>query len=140
MKVRLSKLDKVRIANSDDVYDIMQKVLMRQNKLHRQKEYFWTIGLNSANDILYIELVTIGILNKTILDPVEIFSFAVSKKCKKIILVHNHPSGSLTPSIEDKSLTKHLNKGGKLLGIQVLDHLIISEESYVSFKDKGWLK
>lgn len=63
----------------------MHAVLMRQSRLHRQKEYFWVMGLNTAHDIMYIELVTIGTLNKNNVDPVEIFSFAVQKKCKRVI-------------------------------------------------------
>jgi DNA repair protein RadC len=140
MKVRLSKEDKIRLLNSDAVYKIMQKILLRQNALHRQKEYFWVIGLNTKNDILYIELVSIGVLNQINLDPVEIFSFAVSKKCKKIILVHNHPSGDLKPSKADIALTKELERGAIYLKIEILDHLIIAEEKFFSFKDEGLIR
>ena len=130
MQVRLTKEQKIKIANSDDVYTIMRAVLMRQNRLHRQKEYFWVMGLNTGNDIMYIELATIGTLNKNNVDPVEIFSFAVQKKCKKVILIHNHPSGNLTPSSDDIVLTNFLKTGGEYLKIEVLDHLIISEEGF----------
>jgi DNA repair protein RadC len=88
------------------------------------------MGLNNANDIMYIELATIGTLNKNNVDPVEIFSFAVQKKCKKVILIHNHPSGNLTPSSEDITLTHFLKTGGEYLKIDVLDHLIISEDGF----------
>lgn len=132
MQVRLTKEQKIKIANSEDVYTIMRAVLMRQNRLHRQKEYFWVMGLNTANDIMYIELATIGTLNKNNVDPVEIFSFAVQKKCKRVILVHNHPSGNLTPSSDDIHLTHFLKTGGEYLKIEVLDHLIISEEGFKS--------
>lgn len=137
MKVRLTKEQKIKIANSDDVFKVMQAVLLRQNKLHRRKEYFWSIGLNTNNDILYIELVTLGILNMINVDPVELFSFAVQKKCKKIILVHNHPSGDITPSGDDIALTHHLKTGGEFLRIQVLDHIIISENSFISMASTG---
>ena len=109
---------------------------MRQNKLHRQKEYFWAIGLNTAFNIMYIELVTIGILNKVAVDPIELFSFAVQKKCKKLILVHNHPEGQLKPSKSDIELTTYLQKGGEYLNITIYDHIIITEENaYYSFVD-----
>ncbi len=94
MKVRLNQDQKIRIENAKDVAMIMQRILFRQNKLHRKKEYFWSLGLNIANDIEYIELLAIGSLNKVHIDSVEVLSFAVSKKCKKIILCHNHPSGT----------------------------------------------
>ena len=92
-----------------------------------KKEYFWSIGLNNSNDIEYIELLTIGSLNQNIIDPVEVFNFAVVKKCKKIILCHNHPSGNLEPSIEDYHLTRTIIDGARTLKIEVLDHIIISE-------------
>lgn len=137
MKVRLTKEQKIKIANSDDVFKVMQAVLLRQNKLHRRKEYFWSIGLNTANDILYIELVTLGVLNKVNVDPVELFSFAVQKKCKKIILVHNHPSDNVTPSADNIALTHHLVTGGSYLSIEILDHIIITEEKFYSMASSG---
>ena len=140
MKVRLAKKDKIKIANSEDVYRIMQAILMRQNKLHRQKEYFWSIGLNTISDIIYIELVTIGTLNKNSIDPVELFSFAVQKKCKRLILVHNHPSGSTKPSKNDIALTQSLKKGGEYLKIDIEDHIIITEnQGFLSLADQGLL-
>jgi DNA repair protein RadC len=115
----------------------MRKVLLRQHRLHRKKEYFWTIGLNVKNDIEYIELLTIGILNQNNLDPVEVFNFAVAKKCKNIIVCHNHPSGELTPSPADIKLTDKIRKGAEVLNIQFLDHIIISEsKDYTSFKEE----
>jgi len=140
MNVRIPKGEDKKIIDCDDVYRIMQKVLLRQNKLRRKKEYFWTIGLNSASDLEYIELIALGGLNQVNIDPVEIFNFAVSKKCKRMILCHNHPSGNLKPSDSDIALTNKLRDGGELLHIDILDHLIIDEESYFSFKDKGFLK
>jgi DNA repair protein RadC len=132
MQVRLTKEQKIKIANSDDVYTIIRAVLMRQNKLHRKREYFWVMGLNTGNDIMYIELAAIGKVNAANVDPVELFSFAVQKKCKKIILIHNHPSGNLTPSAEDIHLTNQLKEGAKYLKIEILEHLIISEEGFSS--------
>lgn len=127
MKVRLPKDENIRIANTEDIARIMCKILLRQNRLRRKKEYFWTVGLSNSNDIEYIELIAVGTLNKVILDPVDIFNFAVAKKCKKLILVHNHPSGDLTPSVEDVNLTKTIILGANTLKIKLLDHIIISE-------------
>ncbi len=134
MKVRLTKEQKIKIANSDNVYTIMQAVLMRQNKLHRLREYFWVMGLNNANDILYLELVALGRLNAVNVDPVEIFSFAAQKKCTRIILIHNHTS-SLKPSKEDIKLTATLAIGAHFLKMQILDHLIINETDYETIGD-----
>jgi DNA repair protein RadC len=139
MNVRLTKEQKIKIANSEDVFTIMRAVLMRQNKLRRQKEYFWAMGLNSWHEISYIELITIGTLNMNIVDPVELFSFAVQKKCKKLILIHNHPSGRVKPSESDVKLTYSLVQGGLTLKIQILDHIIISEKKYFSFTENDLL-
>ena len=133
MNVRLPRDENIRIANEDDIGRIMQKILLRQKRINRQKEYFWTIGLNTAYDIQYIELVALGALNKVAIDPVEIFHIAVSKKCKSIILVHNHPSGTLKPSQADKNLTRSLIKAAEILKIEILDHVIITEEGYRGF-------
>jgi DNA repair protein RadC len=132
MNVRLTKEQKIQVANSQDVYKIMRAILMRENKLARKSEHFWVIGLNITNVINYIELVALGSTSEAILTPMEIYNLAVLKKSVKVILVHNHPSGNVTPSAEDLSITHRINEGGKLLGIQLLDHLIISEKSFFS--------
>ncbi len=136
MNVRLPKDEDIRIANQDDIARIMQKVLMRQNRLHRQKEYFWTIGLNTSNDIQYIELVALGKVNAVSVDPTEIFHIAVSKKCKSIVLVHNHPSGSIKASEADKRITRELKLAAQILKIEILDHIIITEDSFSSVIDQ----
>ncbi|HWZ22086.1 MAG TPA: JAB domain-containing protein [Cytophagaceae bacterium] len=139
MKVRIPNILSKKISSSFDVYEIMKTVYFRQNKLHRQKEYFWVIGLNNASDILYIELIAIGSLNKVSVDPVEVFSFAVAKKCKRIILVHNHPSNNPEPSKADIKFMDEFVRGGKLLRIDIVDHIIITEIGYSSFKDLKYL-
>lgn len=131
MQVRLTKEQKVKIANADDVYEIMRTILMRENKLARQKEHFWVIGLSHSNVILYVELVALGTINEVMVKPVEVFNFAVIKKAIKIILVHNHPSGELRASEQDIRITQRLKAGADALEIEILDHFIISEKGYV---------
>lgn len=138
MKVSLPKGAKTKVTGPNDIYAIMHAILMRQNKLRRKSEYYWTIGLSTSHDIMYIELIAIGSLNKVASDPVEIFSIAVSKKCKNIILVHNHPSGTIKPSTQDIRHTKKIQAGGNILGIEVLDSLIITDKNgFYSFADEG---
>lgn len=139
VKVRLTSNDKIRILNSDDLFAVMQKILIRQDKIRQRSEYFWLIGLETDQTINFIELVAIGAVNYVNLKPREIYRFAVAKNVPKIILAHNHPSGNLNPSEEDKKLTKELIKGGELLGVEVLDHLIISTEGFTSLADQGLL-
>jgi DNA repair protein RadC len=132
MQVRLTKEQKIKIANSEDVFTIMQAVLKRENRLGRQKEHLWVIGLTPTHVIAFIELVSLGSLNKAAIEPLDVFHLASSKNLRKIILVHNHPSGNLTPSGEDINLTNQLKLGAQYLRITILDHLIISETGYTS--------
>lgn len=137
MKVRLSSAQKIQIRDSKDVYSIMQAVLLRQNKMRRKQEYFWTLGLSNHNDIDYLELTALGRLNAVNVEPVEVLSFAVQKRCKRIILIHNHPAGKLKPSKSDIIFTALMQKASALLKITLHDHLIISETDYFSFADDG---
>lgn len=136
MKVRLNKKQKIKIHTSADIYKIMRQVLLRQNKLRRNREYFWTIGLSEKSDIEYLELIAIGKLNIVHIDPVEILTFAVQKRCKRIILIHNHPDGNITPSDADDDTTFYIHYAAAVLKIELIDCLIISEEKYYSFADE----
>jgi DNA repair protein RadC len=136
MNVRLPRNEDINIANGKDIARIMRKILLRQNRLHRKKEYFWAIGLSTSNDIEYIELLAIGTLNMVHIDPVDVFNFAVSKKCKKLIICHNHPSGNMKPSDNDIKLTQRILAGANTLNIQLLDHIIICDtKEYYSMLD-----
>jgi DNA repair protein RadC len=139
MQVKLNELEKIRLLNSDDIYLVMQRILMRENKIERNKERFWIIGLAANNRILYIELISVGSIRQTLVEPMEVFSIALQKRTVKIILVHNHPSGSMKPSDADKDITDKLIQVGLFLNIPVEDHLIISEKSFYSFGDSGLL-
>lgn len=137
MKVTLSKSEKIKILNSDDIYSVMQRILMRENKIDRNKEHFWIIGLAQNNKILYIELISLGTIKATLIEPMEIFSIALQKRTVKIILVHNHPSKDIAPSAADTDITDRLIQIGNFLNVPVIDHLIISEKTYYSFADTG---
>ncbi len=139
MNVKLTASEKIKILNSTDIYDVMQKVLMRENKIDRNKEHFWIIGLANNNKILYIELISLGTVKSTLVEPMEVFSIALQKRSVRVILVHNHPSGELLPSEQDKDLTDRLQQIGFFLEVPVADHLIISEKSYYSFAMSGML-
>lgn len=140
MDIKLTSNDKKYINSPDDVYGIMQRILLRENKIDQEKEHFWMIGLNMAGYILYIELVSLGSVKKTIVEPMNVFRVAVLKGATRVIIVHNHPSGRLSASDEDKECTDRLIQVGRILDIQVEDHLIISTTSYVSFKSMGLIE
>lgn len=137
MDIKLTDDEKIKILNSDDLYGIMQRILLRDNKIDQNREHFWIIGLENNNRILFIELISLGTVNETLTSPMDVFSLALQKRAVKIILCHNHSSGELTPSNEDKDLTDRLIQVGIIVNTKVFDHLIISERSYLSFEDIG---
>lgn len=139
MKVTLTKSQKIRLLCSDDIYKVMQQVLLRENKIDRNKEHFWTIGLDNANRILYIELISLGTTTSAPVEPMQVFRIAVQKAALQMVLVHNHPSGEMKHSDADITITDRLVQVGNILGIEVIEHLIISETSYNSFVDTGLL-
>lgn len=110
---------------------------MRENKIRRNQEHFWIIGLDNRNKILFIELIGLGRVNRVGANPPDVFRMGIYKLAVKMILVHNHPSGEVDPSREDRDFTDKMLKVGKLINIEVLDHLVISEKTYTSFKDEG---
>jgi DNA repair protein RadC len=140
MNIKLKESQDKKIGSSDDIYSIMQKILMRENKIDRNREHLWTISLDTANKILNIELVSMGTINRTLIEPMEVFSVPLQKRAVKIILVHNHPSNEIKPSAADEDITDRLIQCGLMLHVPVLDHLIITEKTYFSFKDYGLLE
>lgn len=137
MNVKLEDSEKIKVLNSDDLYGIMQRVLLREEKIDQDREHFWVIGLANNHRILFIELISMGTVKKTLADPMEVFSLALQKRAVRIILCHNHPSGELRPSDADKDMTDRLIQVGIIVDTPVLDHIIISSKSYMSFKDIG---
>lgn len=105
----------------------------------RKKEYFLILLLDGKNRIIREEQVSEGSLNQSIVHPREVFKPAVKESAAAVILIHNHPSGDPSPSREDREITRRLKEGGDLLGIRVLDHIIIGDNSYLSFVEQGLL-
>lgn len=99
------------------------------------KEYFKVIFLNTKNEVITYETISIGSLNSSIVHPREVFNRAIRKSSASLILLHNHPSGNPKPSKEDINITKRLIEAGKIIGIEVLDHIIIGDGTYFSLKE-----
>jgi len=102
-----------------------------------RREYFYSLQLNSKNQLIREVLISVGSLNVSVVHPREVFSAAVRDSTSALILMHNHPSGDPAPSREDRDCTKRLVQAGKILGIRVLDHIIIGHDGYYSFADAG---
>jgi len=105
----------------------------------RQQEYLLCLSLNGAHEIIACRVVTMGILNKTIVHPREVFADPLADRAAAIIIAHNHPSGSLDPSTEDQEVTNRLVQVGDMVGIRVLDHLIFSDQGHTSLLELGLL-
>jgi DNA repair protein RadC len=103
------------------------------------QEHFVCLFLNTKNQVIHKQTVFIGSLNASIVHPREVFREALKRSAASIIALHNHPSGDPTPSREDIEVTKRLVECGKIIGIDLLDHLIIGENKFVSLKEKGYL-
>jgi len=126
--------DKAQISSSNDAYHIL--------KLHMadlRTEEFWAIFLNQSNKVIHISQLTQGGINQSIVDIRIIFKNALDHFATGIIVAHNHPSGNLKPSIEDIHITKKIKEAGDVMNIQLLDHLIITQHSYLSFADENLL-
>lgn len=105
----------------------------------KRQEHFVCITLNGAGEILDIRTITLGLLNHSLVHPREVFADAITDRAASIICVHNHPSGSLDPSPQDIAITTQLKEAGSLLGIQLIDHIIVTKTGYLSMKERGLL-
>ena len=103
----------------------------------KPQEYFICISLSGAGEVISTRVITIGILNHSLVHPREVFAGAITDRAASVICVHNHPSGSLEASTQDIAITRQLQEAGALLGIQLLDHIIVAKTGFSSMKEKG---
>jgi len=122
-----------KITDASDVYEELKKYR------DKRQEYFLSLYLDGANHLCETRVITIGTLNQSLVHPREVFAPAIEQRCASIIVAHNHPSGVLSPSKEDIEVTKRLQESGKILGIELLDHLIFTKNGYVSLRDENYM-
>ena len=103
----------------------------------KAKEHFKLILLNPRNKIIGISTISIGTLNASLVHPREVFKDAITHSAASVVLAHNHPSGDPEPSEDDISITKRLMEVGKILGVEVIDHIIVGKNGFFSFKERG---
>ena len=115
-----------KIKSSSDIYPYIQHFA------DRKQEIFVCASLNGANEIIAIRVVSIGLINKTLVHPREVFADPISDRAAAVIVCHNHPSGNLEASAEDMEITEKLRDAGNILGIPLLDHIIFSQTGYKS--------
>ncbi len=123
-----------KINGMDDVVNAVKPMIADMNK-----EFFVALYLNTKNGIMRQEVISVGSLNANIVHPREVFRTACMVSASSIIVAHNHPSGDPTPSREDIEITKKLAEAGKMMGIELLDHVIIGHDRNYGFKEMGLL-
>ena len=120
-----------KISSAKDVFDLFKKRLIDE-----KRENFIALHLDSKNKVIKEEIISIGNLDTSIVHPREVFKSAIKESANAIILLHNHPSGDPKPSEQDMEITRQLKKASDFLGIKLIDHVIIGNESYFSFKER----
>jgi DNA repair protein RadC len=126
---RRIKPEGLKITFSADIMPLIQ------HYSDRKQEHFLGISINSANEVMNIRVITIGLVNKTQIHPREVFADALADRASAIIVAHNHPSGSLQPSPEDIRITGQLKEAGTILGVPLLDYIIFSSRGYYSLAE-----
>jgi DNA repair protein RadC len=145
MNAPLSPQEKIQLLNTEDLYGVMQQMLLREEQIRTQlvfsepkaQEHFWVVGLSDQYNILFIELIYSGDLAAKAIEPMEVFSLALQKRAAHLVLYHNYPDGQLMPSEADKDITDRLIQVGLIVNTPILDHQIISTQDYLSFQDIG---
>lgn len=123
-----------RVTSPEVVYDIL-----KNRSMHLEVEVFTAVLLDTKNQMTEIVEISTGTLNCCVVHPRDVFRVAIRRNCNSIIVSHNHPSGDPTPSAEDINITKRLVEAGNIIGIKVLDHIVVGNNTYVSMKERGVL-
>lgn len=128
-----SAQERFTIRSPKDAYDYLRDME------YLTQEHFVVLGLNIKNQILFRQTVFIGSLNACIVHPSPIFQLLIKRNCASAIVAHNHPSGNPAPSQEDIQVTKRLMEAGVVMGVEILDHIIVGTDTYISLNEKGYM-
>ena len=123
-----------RIRRPEDIHKLVR------HHADRRQERFLCLSLNGAHEVLAVRIVTIGLVNRTIVHPREVFAEPIQDRASAIVVAHNHPSGNVHPSGEDNEITRRLWSAAGILGLNLLDHLIFSEDLFYSYRQEGALE
>ncbi|OHD41920.1 MAG: DNA repair protein RadC [Spirochaetes bacterium GWD1_61_31] len=122
------------IKSPADAYDQLKRYASKK------QEQFLVLTLDGSHTIIRLKLISMGLVNRTIVHPREVFKHAISDAASSIVIAHNHPSGKLEPSTEDLEITQRIIAAGDIIGILVLDHIIFAPSGYCSLKELGHIK
>jgi len=123
----------IRVTRPEDILPLVAHLKQKR------QEHFICVTLNGAGEILGNRTITVGLLNHSLVHPREVFADAITDRAASIICIHNHPSGTLEPSSQDIAITNQLKEAGSLIGIQLIDHIIVSKNGHVSMREQGFL-
>ena len=139
-EMRIVKIGCVKEEHSIDKVTNPIHVLPYLNEIkNADQEHFVAITLDGAGAVITTRVITIGLLNHSLVHPRETFRGAILDNAASIIIAHNHPSGSLEPSPQDKDITRQLCEAGSIIGISVMDHIIVTKSNYLSMREKGFM-
>jgi len=130
---RLNTENKIEVLKAEDVWKLCTDIC------ESKKENFLAFYLDTQNHLIERQIISVGTLNTSLVHPREVFEPAISLHSASIIIAHNHPSDDLSPSVEDRKITERLIESGKILGIEIIDHIILSKVGYFSFQEKNLL-
>ncbi len=125
-----------KLTTAGEIADMMRGILDLSDEYDKTREHFWVIGFNVELRVMYVECVSIGNMESSIVDPREVFRAAIIKHADRIVVIHNHPSGTLLPSDADLEVTQRLVKSGRILNLEVIDHIIITRTGFYSMREK----
>jgi len=123
--------DTVKITGAQDVIPLLADIA------DKKQEHFVCISLNGAHEVIKKRIVTIGLVDRSQVHPREVYADVISDRAAAVVFAHNHPSGDLKPSNSDLKIHEQLTEAGKILGIRILDHLIVTRKGYYSFQEAG---
>lgn len=140
MNVKLTKTQRILIGSSGDIARIMRQILLRENRVSREREHLWAIGLGEELNILYVELIGLSSQMEKI-KPMEVYKLALQKDASYLYLCHNRKGKDMSAQASDKALTDRMIQVGNIVGITVFDHVVICSktEDFLSFADIGMM-
>ena len=124
-----------RVSAPIDIHSILKDYFALVDEIDRDKEHFFCFLLDSRNRVKIADLISVGILNASLAHPREVYTRAVKYRCSTVVVAHNHPSGNADPSDSDIEITKKLVSAGHIIGIELIDHIIYTDETVYSFRE-----
>lgn len=132
-----SNFNKITINSAEKAFKVFVAAYNTLDALDKEKEHFFVMGLKRNHHIKFLDITSVGILSGTLVHAREVYIRAIVNSTNSIIVAHNHPSGNMKPSSNDDKLTKSLKEAGKIIGIQLLDHLIFCDNEFYSYAENG---